>query len=638
MSWDGTSTPVSNRGDRAFVRWENAKELRILKESKSLTGRILACGGLALVGLILAVTVSCDYSAPEALRGPGDGVGPGPRTKPAPFEPTLPGRRAEEARAAILENSITLIQRAALQPGGENFRLAIQKLNQYFDGTSPSEYELEPAAREYLLTQLPPAALREIERREWVLRDLRHGDTRHVEDCMMYHGIAFRVAGTGDDLSRVRRVFDWAMRQVQLVPPGSLGSGRLAQAIARPYDILMRGMGTETDGYWAERSWLFMVLCRQLGIDTGLVTYSKSNTLERLIPSVGTNMELDATLMNLLNLRRAPKSPIIWVCAALVDNKAYLFDARLGLEIPGPDGAGVATLEDALTDPAVLERMNSPGLAPYGTSRSSLLASPSKIGILIDSSLGYFAPKMKMLQRELAGENRAILYRNPADERDHFVAVLGDRIGSVSLWALPMEVETQLFNNAQFVDSIQASLFLFQREFPLVYARVKQLRGEFEDAVQDYVKLRIAENAPLVTDKKRTIPKEVQDGLYVYATYYLALTHLDQNNLGLAELMFQKTLEILPEPGPKQPYYDMFRWGAHTNLARIYEARKDIRRAIAHYVQHDPTSQYIGNQLRARELVWRDPMAAPADPLPPAPQPKPALRSSAAAVPGPRSR
>ena len=47
------------------------------------------------------------------------------------------------------------------------------------------------------------------------------------------------------------------------------------------------------------------------------------------------------------------------------------------------------------------------------------------------------------------------------------------------------------------------------------------------------------------------------------------------------------------------------------------------RGAIAHYTQPNPTSQYIGNLLRARELVWRDPMNPPPDPLPLAPEPKP---------------
>ena len=96
--------------------------------------------------------------------------------------------------------------------------------------------------------------------------------------------------------------------------------------------------------------------------------------------------------------------------------------------------------------------MNLPGLAPYGTSRASLLGSPTKIGILIDSSQGYFSPKMKLLQAELAGRHRTILYRDPAEQRDHFTRVLGTHAGMVSLWNVPLEVETRLFTDPQFVE------------------------------------------------------------------------------------------------------------------------------------------------------------------------------------------
>ena len=61
--------------------------------------------------------------------------------------------RTPEERKAILDSSITLIQRAALQPGGKPLRARrCKKLNQYFDGTDPAEYQLDPAAREYLAT------------------------------------------------------------------------------------------------------------------------------------------------------------------------------------------------------------------------------------------------------------------------------------------------------------------------------------------------------------------------------------------------------------------------------------------------------------------------------------------------------
>ena len=398
-------------------------------------------------------------------------------------------------------------------------------------------------------------------------------DARHVEDCMMYYGIASRVGGTGDDLVRVGRVFNWIVRQIQLVPAGSLGSRQFPQVPARPYDVLLRGMATESEGYWAERSWLFMVLCRQLGVDVGVVTYSRGNIVESLLARAG---QAERGMQSLSAGAGQAKPAIPWLCAALVRGQAYLFDARVGLPVPGPDGQGVATLNQALADPDILERMNLPGESPYGTSRASLLASPSRIGILIDSSQGMLSPRMKLLQRDLAGKNRTILYREPSEQRDHFAQVLGDRCGEVKLWSIPLYVETELFRNAQFVQSTLQTLLLFRPEYPLIAARIQQLRGDLSPAIKDYVSFRLAKNLTEVNNKNKPIPKEIRDGLNIYATNYLALAHLERNNPGLAENMFLQLLDFLPEPGPNQPYYNMLRWGAHANLGRIYEARGDL--------------------------------------------------------------
>ncbi len=423
--------------------------------------------------------------------------------------------------------------------------------------------------------------------------------------------------------------------KLQLVPPGRLALGGMPHVYARPYDVLLRGMGTESQGVWAERAWLFISLCRQLEIDAGLITYSRSNTLEPRFPRYGLQYEMDAALRG---VRFGPKPPIVWICTAIIDDKAYLFDARIGMEIPGPDGTGVATLEDAITDPRVLDRMNLPGDSPYQTSRASLMGSPTKIGILFDSSPGYFSPKMKLLQRELAGEHRTILYRDPAEQRDHFALALGERSGDIKLWSLPIEVHRGLFEDGKFVLPIQQTLVLFKREFPLIYARVKQLRGDLDGAVKDYLAMRFVENAPLVTDKKLAIPPDIQAGLDAYATYYLALAQLEKARMenkppGLAEDLFRNTLALLPEPGIAQPYYQMLRWGASANLARICRDKKDYARAFAYATQLDPTTQGHGNLLLAREMIWRDPMAATTVVLPPAPAPKPI-----AAAPAPRPR
>jgi hypothetical protein len=571
---------------------------------------------LVPLGLTVGSLAGCDYSRDRSEDTPAgtfrEGYSPLPGS-PSSTKPST-GVRDPIDRAAILASSIKLIQGAALQPGRQHFEEATRQLNQYFEGKPASEYLIDSPVRSYLEPQFPrpapgtPDILGDAEYPDWVLRD-----ARHLEDCMLYSVIASRIGGTGDDLPRVRRVFDWMVRQIQLVPAGSLGSRQLPQVIARPYDVLLRGMATESEGFWAERSWLFMALCRQLGVDVGLLTYTKGNVVEPLV------RKAEDSAGGLLALRKPPKPVIYWICAALIDNRAYLFDARVGLPIPSADGKGVATLDQALADPAILERMDLPGQSAYGTSRASLLSSPTKIGVMLDSSPGFFSPKMRMLQRELSGKNRTILYRDPLEQRDHFVRVLGNRCGEVKLWPVPAQVMTQLFTNAQFTASTQQSQPLLGPEFPLLYARIKQLRGDVAYSVKEYVAFRLMENLPQVDNKKLMIPREVQQGLDVYATNYLALAHLEQNKLDRAEDMFLMLLEMLPPPGPNQLYFHMFRWSAHANLGRIYESRGQKHEAIEHFAQSDPTMQYHGNLLRARELVWEDPMAIHVDPQPRAP-------------------
>ena len=567
---------------------------------------------LLAAGPLLALA-GCDYSdsssssIPAGLSPAGNGpasesTGSGPSNLSLPADPgaSLDDEK-ERKRGAILASSLSLIETASSKPGGDNFQIATDNLNHYFVAVPASEYAMNSASRAYLRERLPEEAVLDMERRPWILRD-----ARHIEDCMLYHTVATRVAGTGDDLTRVRRVFDWTVRQITLVPQQTLSAPGVPQVPARPFDVLLRGMATEAGGNWSERGWLFMSLCRQLGIDVGIVTYTPTGAKEAELGTKGT--ETGA---------KGPE-PAVWICAALIDKKLYLFDARIGLEVPGPTGAGVATLDDALNHDIVLGRLDLPAPSPYDTTRDLLRKSPSKIGILIDSGPGYFSPRMLLLQEKLVGRNRTILHRDPADQRDRFAEALGAHAGKVALWGLPMMVETRLFTDPQFVRSTQLALMLFQPRLPLVYARLKQLKGETNEAILDYVNFRFAESSTEV-DKKTPLPREVQDALDIYATYFLGLCHLERNDAKQAAFFFEKTLALVPEPGPGRPYYYMLRWGALANLGRLKESEGDSSAAIAYDTEPNPTIQYHGNLVRARDLLWQDPTAPPHAPLAAAP-------------------
>lgn len=610
--------------------------------------------------LCLAVgLVGCSYestSPPPVPTGSfNSGLGPAPvgsrgNTTAGGSQPSV-ASGSDERNKIVLDSVITLMDRAVLKPGGQNFDLATQHLNQYFVNPNPADYALSDEVRAFVIKELPENMVQVKRRkREELAKDYDRPafeltDARHIEDTMLYSRIARRVAGSGDDLTRVSRLFDWTVRHVQLVPSGALGGRAGFQAQARPFDVLMRGMATEDGGGWAERAWVFLSLCRQLDVDCGLLAYTPSSPPKKPGDAKESkdaadtkdtgDTKKDATkdakeagdtkdAAKEANTAKEAESPALipWICAVLIEGKPYLFDARIGLPIPGPDGSGVATLQEALDNPRVLGRLDLPGQSTYGVTAAELRASPTKIDILLDSSPGFFSPRMRLLQRELSGKDRTILYRDPIEQGRKFAEAMGPYFGEAKLWDLPIMVNTLLFSSGQFNEAAREALALFDPQFPLLYARVRQLRGETSEAIMEYVNMRFAEK-PMLVNKKQPMPAEIQHAMDAYSTYFLGLCHLEQNNPEQAEFFFRQTLKLLPEPGRGQYYYNMFRWGAQTNLGRLLEERGDPVAASAYYAQTIPTPEYHGNLLKARALVWRDPTAPIPAPLPRAPVPVP---------------
>ena len=513
-------------------------------------------------------------------------AGCGDQPKPRPIVPATAGAPSqanpgqtiggdadlEVGRGAIINSVMQMLRRAAENPGSQGFTMATERLNYYFEDAPAADFALSPGAKEFLDKRLDASLSGPLTTRAYTLTD-----ARHIEDCILYSAVATRVAGEGDDLSRASRLFAWLVRNVELVPPQALAPPNGQQAKARPYDVLLRGMATEGAGDWSERSWVFIALCRQLNIDAALLT---------IIPE---GPVADAQVA-------------VWAVAALVDGKPYLFDARIGLPIAGPGGKGVATLEQAIADPSILRRLDLPGEDAYQTSAATLRR--CKIGVLLDSSRGYLSPRMRTLERELSGRNRLILHRDPAELEAAFSKALGDRFDKAQLWGTPLEVEIRLFTDPQFVAASQFAMYPFDPKLPLLSARMAQLRGDLPEAIQRYVAFRFAEGGMI--GKGTPMPPQIQAEMDMYATYFLGLAQLELGLEGQAEMCFEQALKLLPEPEPGPPFCRMYRWGAHTNLALLAEARGDDRRAAAQYAFDVQTTANQGNRLRARNLIWRD--------------------------------
>ncbi|CAN5915223.1 hypothetical protein BH23PLA1_BH23PLA1_36990 [soil metagenome] len=484
---------------------------------------------------------------------------------------------------AILRNVINLMETAATRPGGANIAIATENLNQYFQfkGTEPAEFDLAPDVRAFLDEQFRGTRFHPD---GFETPGFGVADARHMEDCLLYRSVATRVAGTGETLERVRRLFDWTIHNVQLIPEGSLIPTQLVQqgieqVPMRPYDVLSRGQAVEVPGSpWAERAWVFMVLCRQINVDVGLITYE--------VPD--------------------QEAPYVWTCVALVDGVPYLFDTRIGLAIPGPDGQGVATFEEAATVPIVLDRLDLHGEGiPYSTHQADLADS---VKIVFNGGQRYLATCMKLLQRDLSGDFRLILYRDPVEQRKAFASAFGDRLESADLWGLPLEVEDRLFTDPAFVRSAQIPNAMFDPQLPLLRGRLLHLRGDLAEAIQVYVGFRLKEVIEIGGEPVRLHPA-VHQALDVHSSYFLALCQLEKGNIDQAEFLFGQTLKLAPPPEPGN-VVSLYRFGAYANLGLLAEKDGDYGLATYCYGRPNPTPQQHGNRVRARNLVWRAPFAS----------------------------
>ncbi len=356
-------------------------------------------------------------------------------------------------------------------------------------------------------------------------------------------------------------------------------------------------MATEVPGtIWAERAWVFMSLCRQIGIDVGLIVHP----VVKRGPAPPPNLAAPAD---------AEPDTAVWVTGAAIGDQLYLFDARIGMEIPGSGGQGVATLEQAATDPSILERLNlsTPELA-YPTRQADLAAGP--IVILFDSSIGYLSGRMHLLEKDLSAALTAwSCTGTPSNKppRSRRRSALGSAgwAGGICQCTSP----TKLSTDGNFVNATLYALCGFDAKFPLLPARISQLRGTLKESIKSYVEFRFAKVFFQNDPKRIQVPPQVQGVMNMYATYFLGLAKMENKDWEEAEFLFQQSLTLLPRPRLGGPPYAWLRSGAYANLGRLYERKGDHARAARYFAHDNPTPESQGNLVHARELIWRDPTA-----------------------------
>lgn len=229
-------------------------------------------------------------------------------------------------------------------------------------------------------------------------------------------------------LRQAERLFDWTVRNVQQEPllPPPKGPELTAEEQAAPeherdnrppaqrgipgpgYQQLPKQTLVNGRGDAWERGRIFILLCRQAGIPAMMLGMVRDNELA---------------------------GPQAWAAAVLIGEELYLFDPLLGLPIPGPDGQGIATLNQFVTDEGVRKQLNVPGGPEYGVTAEDL----KNVGVLLDAQPEALLRRMAILEGPInEARARSRTERKPDDEQDQEEPL------SIVLTYQPSELEPKL--------------------------------------------------------------------------------------------------------------------------------------------------------------------------------------------------
>ena len=464
--------------------------------------------------------------------------------------------------------------------------------------------------------------------------DLQAADLTYLQQALWHYDIASRARrepppaalskwlkdieknvglSESEQLAAAERLFDWTIRNVQLVPlpPPARGPtatagesvvptppavlGELGPGYAHtPYELLIQGRG---DAH--ERGRCFIQLCRQAGIDAVM--------LARIDEKVST-------------------TPQPWLPATIVGKQLYLFDTELGLPVPGPGGSGIATLAEAIGDAAVLKQLDLAGGPAYTQTPDTL----KNVVALIDAEPEALSHRMLLLQKELPSKQHLILSVNASQLKSRLLRD-SPEVKDVRLWHVPLEAilyqygkPAALAKSRELAEQFdRADVMFYMPGPPLLLARNLHLQGQFDNVDQLYgarklyIESRLSDiqrsllytsdtfrksmgftqELPENEEQKKAILETLVGRMLrvkEHATYWLGLTYYETGKFETAIEWLDERVIRAPIPGPWMA-------GARYNLARSYEALGQTDKAIA-LLQSDDSPQQHGNKLRAQWL------------------------------------
>ncbi len=412
-----------------------------------------------------------------------------------------------------------------------------------------------------------------------------------------------------EQLAAAERMLDWTTRNIQLDPLPSLPSGPEAKA-GSTETVLPSSRGVIGPGYGHlpietliygrgdahERARIFILLCRQVGIDAVMLGFREEQST---------------------SIRG-------WLPATLIGGKLYLFDTALGLPLPGTEGRGIATLDQVNKEPGLLRQLDIAGTT-YPISDVDI-----KRGVLamIDAEPAALSRRMQLLQAAMPAASKLALSTQPSEVEPKLRRA---NVSGVALWNVPFDAvlyrighQQKSMSDQQMLSELRKQAFLFSPMRPLVKGRNLHLQGRYENEDQKvgarslYLMCRKSDREidALVTNEpyrkaigldqnlqgnaaqKEAAVKSISEVAReekAYATFWLGLTYFEAGKYDAAIDWLKRTVEVSP-PSPWTP-------GARHNLGRCYEqmGRKELARQ---WFQSDTESpQRYGNLLRAKWLA-----------------------------------
>jgi hypothetical protein len=383
-------------------------------------------------------------------------------------------------------------------------------------------------------------------------------DMEFLSECVWLRDIARLARGEGyGELKTASNLFDWTIRNLQIEPASAEKGAVVNQSLS---EILLVGRATAI-----ERAWVFIQICRQLGIDAVMLALPDKDDPATVKP---------------------------WLPAVRVGDELYLFDPRLGLPVPGPEGRPVATLTEVAADDALLRALDLNAEHPYPLKAADV----QNVVALVEASPGYLSRGMKQIESQLVGNERVVLSAQPTRLIDALKKM--PHIADARLWLMPYEVlAARRTRSPDEQRNSLRELLVFMGNTPLYGGRVRMFKGLYDGergAKRHFIESRPAEaelDLANLNPQQRTVIKEAKQA----ASFWLGLIAFEQQDYAPAIDYFYERVLLADPDG-------VWTAGARYNLGRSYEALGETEKAVAQY-QLDKSEQSHGNRLRARRLL-----------------------------------